>query len=273
MNIFWCFTNICFKKRRGKQQGTIKQSKSKSRCINKNLPEPKQTHNTEQRVFPRQFLSKTRMNTPVRSPAPTYFRSFLLSTSGCNGGPCGGGAAGAPSPRVPRAPSRRCGAVGRAPRRLAPNRTPRAARDNEKQEDTLTKQQRNVRPARLCSGLSPALQLTATKLARRSFYRPPLLGKTHTNTELAEILDLKLPVYNSHFKVQRFYLKKAKTKVKRFSSPTRSHQFTNTEAVTDQWLTIPFRRWVCFLLGHSLKNRKSELCPRHSEVLTAAESS
>lgn len=95
MNILWCFTNICFKKRRGKQQGTIKQSKSKSRCINKNLPEPKQTHNTEQRVFPRQFLSKTRTNTPVRSPAPTYFRSFLLSTSGCNGGPEGEG------PQVP----------------------------------------------------------------------------------------------------------------------------------------------------------------------------
>lgn len=104
MNILWCFTNICFKKRKRKQRGTIKQSKSKSRCINKNLPEPKQTHNTEQRVFPKQFLSKTRMNTLVRSPAPTYFRSFLLSTSGCNGGPCGGGAAGAPLPPRPSGP-------------------------------------------------------------------------------------------------------------------------------------------------------------------------
>lgn len=41
MNIFWCFTNICFKKRTRKKQGTIKQSKSRSRCINKNLSEAK----------------------------------------------------------------------------------------------------------------------------------------------------------------------------------------------------------------------------------------
>lgn len=94
-----------------------------------------------------------------------------------------------------------------------------------KRVQRCTKKAINTQTTRLISG--PSQQLIKIKTAGRSFNKSPLPGKKiksskhWTGWNVSFDLKILLWVYNnSHLKVQLIYIKKVKTKVKYFNSPT-----------------------------------------------------